>query len=477
LLIGLVLPCCAAFLCACGGKDETALSAAASLPTLREPTVLTDTNPDPNIVEVQLVAGLSTTEYLKGKSTQVWAYRDGAQSNSKGTVPGPLLRAKVGDQVIVHFSNELPNDETTIHWHGVRVPPNMDGSMASQAPVMPGAQFDYTFTVTDASSYWYHSHFKADEQVEHGLYAPMVVTGDEVIDVAAERYLLLDDVKLNADGSLNQNIDEMDRMMGRQGNVLLINGQHAPAALKVASGSRERWRIVDAANGRFFNLRIPGLSFLVIGTDGGLLPEPYQTDTLLIAPGERYDVLVTFDAAAKETAVLQTIYYDRGHDIPDPGPQDLLQLDYGTAAAAPAPLPQTWPTLSRLAVDATTTVRPFVLAEFEQPGLPVVFTINDQRWPDNTPVMVKSGDTEIWEVRNDAEMDHPFHLHGMFFQVLPDANGTPPVPDGWKDTVNIPQKSSLRFAVHYDPPGMWMFHCHILEHAELGMMGDLMVMP
>jgi FtsP/CotA-like multicopper oxidase with cupredoxin domain len=163
-----VLPWCAALLWACGGKDEAAPSAAAPLPALREPAVLTDINPDPNIVEVQLVAGDSTTEYLKGKSTSVWAYRDGAKSNAKGTVPGPLLRAKVGDQVIVHFSNELPNDQTTVHWHGVRVPPEMDGSMSSQAPIMPGAQFDYSFTVNDASSYWYHSHFKADEQIEHG---------------------------------------------------------------------------------------------------------------------------------------------------------------------------------------------------------------------------------------------------------------------------------------------------------------------
>ena len=124
----------------------------------------------------------------------------------------------------------------------------------------------------------------------------------------------------------------------------------------------------------------------------------------------------------------------------------------------------------------STLVGAFVLAEYEQPGVPVLFTINGEQWPDNKPVHVTRGDLEIWEVRNDAAMDHPFHLHGMFFEVLPQG-GAPPLTDGWKDTVNVPQRSTLRFAVQYDPVGMWMFHCHILEHAELGMMGDLMVMP
>jgi FtsP/CotA-like multicopper oxidase with cupredoxin domain len=151
-------------------------------------------------------------------------------------------------------------------------------------------------------------------------------------------------------------------------------------------------------------------------------------------------------------------------------------VSYGPAAEPPAPLPETWRELTRLSVSDATPVRPFVLEEFEYPGSPVTFSINGEQWPDNKPVHVQQGEVEIWEVHNEAEMDHPFHLHGMFFEVLSVA-GEPPVLDGWKDTVNVPPRSSLRFAVKYDPPGMWMFHCHILEHAELGMMGDLMVMP
>jgi FtsP/CotA-like multicopper oxidase with cupredoxin domain len=206
------------------------------------------------------------------------------------------------------------------------------------------------------------------------------------------------------------------------------------------------------------------------------LPEPYEAETVLITPGERYDLLVTFEGAAGGSATLQNVYYDRGHEIPDPGPQDLLRVSLGPSIGTPKPLPATWRDLPRLAVDESTPVRGFLLEEHEEPGIPVSFTINGERWPDNRMVEVKQGDTEIWEVKNDAPMDHPFHLHGMFFEVQP-TNGVAPTPDGWKDTVNIPQSSTVRFAVKYEPAGMWMFHCHILEHADLGMMGELMVMP
>jgi len=445
----------------CGGS-RTTLPASAPL---------TDTNPDPNIVEVQLVAGSATKEYLPEKTASVWAYRDGAIEGSQGTVPGPMLQAKQGDQIIVHFRNELPQP-TTIHWHGLRLPQNQDGSMASQTAVAPGSTFDYRFTARDAGSFWYHPHVAADEQVEKGLYAPMVVSGGPPIDVAAERYLVLDDVKLRGDGTLDEAIDPLDIMLGKQGNVLLVNGMR-DARLEVAEGSRERWRLVNAANGRYFNLSLAGHTFQVIGWDGGLLPTPYSVEKLLVAPGERYDVLVTFDRPQSEKLTLQTLFYDRGHDIPDPGPKDLMEIVYGSAGQAPAPLPTSWRTLTPLPTTGSTPVRPFVLKEQESPA-GATFMINDQRWPFNTPVMVKRGDIEIWEIEANLEMDHPFHLHGMFFEVV-SINGTPSSRFGWKDTVNVPKGAKLRFAVQYDPPGTWMFHCHILEHAERGMMGELMI--
>lgn len=460
----LALWACVGFLGCDGSAGQT------TLPAL---SVLTDINPDPAITEVKLVAAPAQKEYLAGKVADVWAYRDGAVAGSVGTVPGPMLQVSEGDQVIVHFQNDLPVP-TTIHWHGLRVPNAHDGSMSSQMEIPPGGSFDYRFTAIDAGSFWYHPHINAPVQVEKGLYAPMVVRGGATIDVAAERYLVLDDVKLLGSGQLDERVDPLDIMLGRPGNVLLVNGMR-DGRIVVPSGSRERWRVVNASNGRYFNLQLPGHSFYVIGWDGGLLPVPYVAKTLLIAPGERYDVLLTFDSPPVGRLALQNVYYDRGHNLPDPGPKDLLEVVYGPSGPPPAPLPTELRQPSTLAVNGSTPVRPFVLKEIEDEENGATFQINGQMWPMNTPVTVPRGAVEIWEIEANPEMDHPFHLHGMFFQVL-SIDGVPQtVQWGWKDTVNVPRGTKLRFAVKYDPPGIWMFHCHILEHAERGMMGELVI--
>ncbi len=439
-----------------------------------QPLALTDTNPDPGIVEVQLVASPSTHEYLPGKLADVWAFRDGAVAGSTGSIPGPMIEAKLGDRVIVHFTNELP-EETTIHWHGLRVPNAADGTPLAQVPVPPGASFDYDFTLIDSGFYWFHPHVRGDVQVEAGLYAPIVVRDDIAIDVATDRVFVVDDVKLEASGKLSQRIDALDLMLGRQGNVVLVNGRQRPA-IEVSAGTRERWRFVNSANGRYFNLELPGHVFTVIGVDGGLLVEPYEAAQLLIAPGERYDVLVELAGSEGDELALRTLHYDRGHNIPDPGPIEILGLHLGASGAPPAPLPSTWGQVEPIPFDANTPRRRFVLKEDDSvPAMPT-FTINDEAFPDITPVQGLVGQIEIWQIENQAEMDHPFHLHGMSFQPL-DAQGNLKAPLGWKDTVNVLQKTTLEFAVRYGAAGRWMYHCHVLEHAERGMMGELEIAP
>ncbi len=435
---------------------------------------LMDTNPDPDIVEVELVAAPSTHTYLPGKPADVWTYRDGAVANSEGSIPGPMLEAKLGDRVIVHFRNDLP-EATTIHWHGVRVAPASDGTPISQIPVPPGGTFDYEFVAVDAGLFWYHPHVRGDVQVERGLYAPLRVIADDGIDVSADRVFVLDDVKIEATGQLSEATNALDLMLGRQGNVVLINGESS-ASIAPAAGSRERWRFVNSANGRFFNLELPGRRFLVIGWDGGLVTAPYETDQLLVAPGERYDVLVELAGAPGDSLALRTVHYDRGHDIPDPGPIDLLAIELGATGAPPAPLPTTFGNIAPIVFDASTPRRRFVMREDDTNANAPVFFFNDQAYPDVTPITVATGQTEIWEIENGVEMDHPFHLHGMAFQVL-DSADVPIVPLGWKDTVNVKKGTTLAFAVILDAPGRWMYHCHIFEHAERGMMGELDVGP
>lgn len=460
-----LLLCIGVVLMGCDGQSARSL--------LPSHVPLIDINPDPAITEVRLIASPARKEYLPGKIADVWAYRDGARSDSVGTVPGPMLQARVGEQVIVHFQNDLPAP-TTVHWHGLRVPNAHDGSMSSQHEIPSGGTYDYRFVVQDAGSFWYHPHINAPEQVEKGLYAPLIVQGDPAISVAAERYLVLDDVKLLGSGKLDEAVDPLDIMLGRPGNVLLVNGMRE-GRIEVPRGSRERWRLVNVANGRYFNLRLPGHRFYVIGWDGGLLPIPYVTETLLIAPGERYDVLVTFESPPEGHLALQNVFYDRGHNLQDPGPKDLIEVVYGPAGPPPAALPTVLRIPSSVSVHRNTPVRPFVLKEIEDPVSGATFQINGERWPMNTPLHVTRGSTEIWEIEANPEMDHPFHLHGMFFQVL-SVDGVPPsVQWGWKDTVNVQRGRKLRLAVQYDPPGTWMFHCHILEHAERGMMGELVI--
>lgn len=438
------------------------------------PPVLTDVNPDPNIVEVELVASPATHVYLADKPADVWAFRDGAIAGSTGSVPGPMLEAKLGDQVIVHFTNELP-EETTIHWHGLRVPNASDGTPLAQVPVPPGGSFDYEFTLLDAGFYWFHPHLRGDVQVEAGLYAPIVVHDDVAIDVAADRVFVLDDVKLEASGKLSERTEALDLMLGRMGNVVLVNGQDNPA-IEVASGTRERWRFVNSANGRYFNLELPDHRFTVIGIDGGLLVEPYETTTLLVAPGERYEVLVDFTGSEGDELALRTLHYDRGHNIPDPGPIEILALRLGATGPTPAALPTTWGEVQPIAFDDATPRRRFVLEEDDTiPAMPT-FTINDEAFPDITPVQGALGQVEVWQIENQAEMDHPFHLHGMSFQAL-DAQGSVRTPLGWKDTLNIPQKTTVEFVVEFGAVGRWMYHCHVLEHAERGMMGELEIAP
>jgi FtsP/CotA-like multicopper oxidase with cupredoxin domain len=438
--------------------------------------ILTDVNPDPGIVEVHLVAGTGETSYLPGTRAAVWAYRDGALAGSVGTVPGPTLDVRRGDRVVVHFRNELP-EEMTVHWHGLRLPNASDGTPAAQVPVPPGANYDYVFTAVDEGTFWYHPHMHADRMIELGLQGGVRVRGDQSLSAAADRLFVLDDVKLEADGQLSTKTDLLDVMLGRQGNFVFVNG-HSDARLAVKAGTRERWRFVNSANGRFFNLRLADRPFLVVGWDGGLLPQPYETDRVLVAPGERYEVLVSFgEADVGAPLVLETLHYDRGHNIPDPGPLPLMKLQVGPSdpAGRPPEFPVAWGDWSALPVTADTPTRHFVLKEVEgERGAEPRFFINDEAFPAHTPIHGMEDAVEVWEVDNDTEMDHPFHLHGMFFQVL-DVNGIPPRHRGLKDTVNVPQKSKLRFAVQYGPPGAWMYHCHILEHAERGMMGELMI--
>ena len=458
---GLVVSAAAALvLFACSGqKGATPHGSAPIDPWSVTPVV--DESADPNVVEFHLEAA-ETTKQFPGASapTPVWAYN--------GTIPGPLVDAKVGDTVIVHFKNSLP-EGTTIHWHGVRVPSPMDGTQATQSEIPPGGTFEYKFTLRDAGLFWFHPHVRTDVQVHKGLYGVIRVRGTNEPQVDHEGFLVLDDLTVSPDGTIPEYLDDMSMMMGRQGNLLLVNGSTTPV-LPIKAGGVERLRIVNVANGRFFNLAIAGYQWHVIGTDGGLVPTPWDTPTLLVAPGERYDVMLIPTGAAGTDLALMDLPYDRGHDSGKDPALQVATLHIGADAALTGRvLPTTTSEIGALpsgAPDHSVT-----LDESLQNGVQV-FTINGATYP-NVPTfdVTVDGLTHL-QVQNNSEMDHPFHVHGVFFQLV-STNGVATAGErlAEKDTIIVPKKSTLQLAAKFEIPGMWMYHCHILEHAENGMMG------
>jgi FtsP/CotA-like multicopper oxidase with cupredoxin domain len=466
-------PCCAillvAWLGACnqgpegpppgqppGWADEVAL------------TRPTDLDPDPHVLEIQLTAKPATIAFWDlTPPTEVYTF--------DGGVPGPLLELTAGDRLLVHFKNELPVP-TTIHWHGLRIPAAMDGVPGhSQPEVAPGASFDYEFVVPDAGLFWYHPHVDSSAQVGAGLYGPLLVRpADDSEDEAPadEVVLVLSDIGIGDDGTLNDphSGGDLGTLFGHEGNVALVNGRWLPT-LHVRSGATQRWRIVNAARSRYFQLELPGVRFSRIGGDGGLLERPVEEERLLLTPGQRVDVLVTPTAALGSPQFLTWIPYDRGFGSTEFRPSELLlRLDFADGGSGEPATPSFARAIAPIDVAGATPVD-IALTQTKDADGAVVLGINGVPFADLPPFPATIGETQVWTIRNEMDWSHPFHLHGFFFQALGD-DGAPERPLAWRDTVDVPFKSSRTIAVRFDErPGMWMFHCHILDHADAGMMG------
>lgn len=437
-------------------NDAGATPARFTPPEILGVDTMQDENADPDVVEVTLRASKSKFAFVGSNATPVMTYN--------GSVAGPLLKAKVGDDVIVHFKNDL-SETTTIHWHGLRISDEMDGSPRMQSPVKPGAEFTYHFRVPDAGSFWYHPHVNTAEQVEHGLYGPIVVADprDPVYD--AERFLILDDIRLEDDGSISPP-SSMDGMMGgRFGNMLLTNGRPTSQAKASAEqGTVERWRIVNSANARTMVVGVDGASFRVIATDGGLLPEPYATKRITVAVGQRYDLEVTYD----KPGTAKLVSYVEGQDARGKATEDALtafSVDVTESARTPREI--VWPAVTM--PDRTPDTNATLTLDVKQDNTGTAWTLNGQSdamkplftWPQGTTVLLT--------IQNKVATEHPFHLHGQFFEIVE------PKEPGLKDVVLVPPSGKVKIRAYIDNPGHWMAHCHILEHAEMGMMGEILV--
>lgn len=424
-----------------------------------------DLNPDPNILEIELDARLSNIELLPGHETPAWTYG--------GTIPGPLIRAKVGDRVIVHFRNELP-ESTSIHWHGLRVSNDMDGVPGvTQDPVEAGGEFLYDFVVRDAGTYWYHPHINSAAQVGWGMYGPLIVEDpNDAAEFGDDLVLMLSDISLYEDGEFQppDSGGKFGDLFGREGTVLLVNGKVEPR-LRVRQGKQQRWRVINAARARYFDLRVRDHDLIRLGGDNGLAARSEELYRVLVTPGERADLVFTPEDPPGSSRLVQWVPTDRGYgSVFSRSREPLFHIDtVDEPGVQPAKIPVELREIEP--IDTSHAIEKTLDMTIDLANNDVVMGFNNVPYWHMEPIEARIGETHIWTLTNHTDFAHPFHLHGYFFQVLDPAR----IPE-WKDTVNVAVGEELRIAVRFDErPGMWMYHCHILDHAEVGMMGQLHV--
>ena len=450
--------------------DRQATQSKDPVTDLSLPTV-PDLNPDPRILEIDLTAEVARVEVRPGRRVEAWTYN--------GTLPGPLIRLTVGDRLIVHFTNKL-SSPTTVHWHGLRLPIQMDGVPgASQPPVEPGGTFTYDFVVPDAGLYWYHPHVMSAAQVGFGLYGALLVDDpSEQFKVAQERVLVLSDIDITEQGTLGdpESGGSTGMAFGREGNTLLVNGRNHPR-IAMRSGVTQRWRVVNAANSRFFHLD-PGVGvrFTKIGDDGGLQEYSEELESLVLAPGERADVFYTPNAKPGTEYGVHAYLFNRGFgSVEARAGEDLFDIVMAdTPAITPQPHPEVTRAIEAISqAGATQVAIEFGIEQTEDKTF--FYTINGKPLDAIPPLKAIPGETQVWKVTNTTPWSHPLHLHGFFFQVL-GKDGRPRRPLQWKDTVSVPFKDSLTIVVTFDDrPGAWMYHCHVLDHAEGGLMSAVLL--
>ncbi len=436
---------------------------------------------------------------LGGRVVSTWGYG--------GSVPGPVLRANVGDRVKIAFTNDLPED-TSVHWHGLAIRNDMDGMPGVTMPPIPqGRGFDYEFVLPDSGTHWLHPH--TGLQLDRGLYAPfivddpnesgrydrewIVVLDDWTDGVGKTPEALMADLKAGGGSMMGGGMGGNSRMGGGMGMsagdsgggggmgmgatdagdvdypMYLINGRAEtdPDVLRAKPGQRVRVRIINAAADTIFNVALAGHKLDVIASDGYPV-QPVSADSLQISMGERYDAIVelkdgVFAFAAEplgKSGQARALVRTGSGSVPAPSvrPSELEQdpLTLGGLAVADG---------SALAAGPVDT----------EQGVRLAGSMSDYRWTINgrtydqtEPLTIQQGQLGRFHFSNHSMMPHPMHVHGHTFQVG-DAGGRGPR----KDTVLVPAMGSLRIDLRADNPGKWMVHCHNLYHAEAGMMTRL----
>jgi blue copper oxidase len=424
---------------------------------------------------VSLQAQFSTGELLKGKTSTVLGYANGPL--------GPTIVANKGETINVALQNSL-SEETNIHWHGLILPENMDGHPKDVAS--PGGSLQYVLPVRQrAGTYWYHPHPHGHtaQQVFMGLAGMFLIRDEEEagLNLPSGEYevpLIIQD-KHFAGNDLDYSPDDDERMTGYLGEQIVVNGIHAPL-LNVAQGWY-RFRILNGSTARVYNLGFSGgMNFHIIGSDGGLLRSPEKVSGILLAPGERIDILVDFSplALGKEIFLISNKYSK--YDAQGRQSFSILKFKVDRASAAPFTLPAVLSSISALDAGQAITTRTFDIAATAGSGgghgSMGMHAINGKIFEmERVDETVQAGTTEIWEFDNTTGDEiHPMHIHGVQFQVLHRMGGRNEIiasEKGWKDTVLVMPGENVKVIMTFPQhTGVFVFHCHNLEHEDDGMM-------
>ncbi len=401
---------------------------------------------------------------------------EGATYN--GDYGGPVLRLKPGDTLRMHFVNHLPQI-TNVHFHGLSITPEGHGDN-SMRMIAPGESWDYIFTIPKDHApgvYWYHTHGHdfAERQIMGGLSGTLVIEGfqDEVpvTKPLVERLMALKEFSPNGSGRLNH------VPKPSHGTIKTINGQLDPQ-IAMQPGETQLWRMSAQTADGYFRLRAKGVKLVVLGRDARPLVTPEPTDEVLIGPSERVDVLATAGAAGRYSLMQEKT--DTGPLGDMSPPQEMASVVVAADPSRPVPAPLgpivvNAPKQLPVSADHIDARRLVVFSEDVTTGL---FFINHQTFdPKRTDIRVPLGSTEEWTVRNASQELHVFHIHQVPFQVV-SINGKAQPFVGLRDTIDVPIHGEVKIRMAFTDPrivGRFMYHCHILEHEDKGMMATIEV--
>jgi FtsP/CotA-like multicopper oxidase with cupredoxin domain len=419
-------------------------------------SIATDAEPSPAPAEVELVAGEATLE-LAGQPARLLTYN--------GRFPGPLIRAREGQRLLIRLTNRLA-EPTNLHFHGLHVPPtaNHDNVFVD---VQPGQTFTYELTVSAGygGTFWYHPHRhgRLARQLWQGLAGPLLIdpaSPPATLSGVEEQVLVIKDISIAAGAPEPHRGADWAR--GKSGRNVLVNGEVRPQFL--ARESLVRLRLINACNARMLLLaRADGLPLAVIARDGHLLEAPQLLEEVLLTPAQRLELLLALEGGGAVELLHKP--YNRGAQREPSRAAPLLSVRPQVRSA-----PRAWPdrltAVERLDTGDVAVRRSFRMA--------MAFLAPDGQGQ-LAPIEARLGDLELWEITNVDTQDHVFHLHTWPFQVWR-RDGVAATEPGWRDTINLTPGESVELLIPFrDFAGRSVFHCHIAEHGDAGMMGIIEV--